>query len=211
MEKKSQWNKKKPAPYKPIDMDEPNDNIQIYPPVNRTVVEHKQKTVNKFNNRDWEQKKKVADRLNKIRERKKKTKEDKRGVLIVKDYMAYLHMRYGGGVGTQMEVHHWMPKSRIKHNDFFVCCLPPAEHYEIHHGGSSVNDFIEQKGMGTLLVDSAIMFAEWLGTEDGHRHRHSDVFTAMIQDIGIDPENYEHVLETTRRYAEDIRLTRRNT
>jgi len=215
MEKKSQWKKKKAEPYKPVDPDEPNDNVVVYKNTgvkkrqSENVAEHKQPTVNKFNSRDWEQKKKVADRLAKIKQKRKTTKEDKRGVLIIRDYMSYLHMKYGGGTGTQMEVHHWMPKSRIKHNDFFVCCIPPDEHYEIHHGGGSVNAFIEKKGIGTLLVDSAIMFAEWLATEDGHRHRHSDVFTAMIQDIGLDPENYDHVLETTRRYAEEIRLQRR--
>ena len=72
-----------------------------------------------------------------------------------------------------------------------------------------MNAFIETKGRDNLLMDSAIMFAEWLGTEDGQRHRHNKVYMAMIQDIRMDPANYDHVLETTRRYAEEIRLLRR--
>jgi hypothetical protein len=209
VKKKSQWGKKKSNPYTPVDIDEPNTNIQIYQPTKQTITKRKQEAVNKFNSRDWDQKKKIVDRLNKVREKKKRGKEDKRGVLIIKDYMVHLHNKYGGGTNTPMEVHHWMPKSRIRHNDFFVCCLSPDEHYQIHHGGGSVNAFIEERGMENLLMDSAIMFAEWLGTESGQRNRYSKIFTAMIQDIRIEPSNYDHVLETTRRYAEEIRLLRR--
>lgn len=211
MKKKSSfgWGKPNPKKYEPIDLDEPNDNVQVYTPVKQTVTEHKQPTVNKFNNRDWEQKKKITDRLNKVKEKKKKTKEDKRGVLIIKDYMSFLHDKYGMGTGRPMEVHHWMPKSRIKHNDFFVCCLSPKVHYNVHHGNSTVNGFIEDRGMDNLLMDSATMFAEWLATSSGRRHRFRGVFIAMIQDMRMDPANYDYVLETTQRYAEEIRLLRR--
>lgn len=200
--------KKKPDKYKPVDIDEPNDNVQVYKPVNIEARKSQSESVKKFNNRDWERKQRVIERLNKVREKKKKEKGDKRGVLIIKDYMSFLHEKYGRGVGRPMEVHHWMPKSRIRHNDFFVCCLDPKDHWRIHHGGSSVNEFIESRGIENLLMDSAIMFANWLGSRDGHRHRYREIFKAMIMDIYTDPCNYEYVLETTRRYAEEIRLLR---
>ena len=157
----------------------------------------------KFSDRDWEQKQKVAKRLNKVKEKRNKTKGDKKGVLIIKDYIRYLHEMHEG---KPMEIHHWMPKSRIKQNDYFVCCISPQEHWEIHHGNSSVNKFIESRGIENLLMDSAIMFAKWLGTSESHKNRYRDIFKAMIMDIYLDPANYEYVLKTTRRYAEEIRL-----
>ncbi len=86
--------------------------------------------------------------------------------------------------------------------------LTPSDHHEIHHGRSTVNGFIEQHKIENLLMDSAIMFAEWLGTTSGKSHRYSGAYTGMIQDINIQPRDFKHVLSVTRRVAEDTRQER---
>jgi hypothetical protein len=179
---------------KEINIDEPNDNITIYKISNRQ----------KATTRDFEQKKKIAERLNKIKKKQKRGYEDKRGVLIIKAYMGYLHSTHTGNI----DVHHWMPKSRIRRNDFFVCCIDKDTHYSIHHGGWSVNGFIEDRGMDNLLMDSAILFAEWLATESAKEHRYYQHFVDMIKNIKVAPTNYEHVLNVTRECAENIRLSK---
>lgn len=208
LKKKSSWGRgKKLEPRKPIDIDEPIDvpiyKMQIQQSSKSTTSRSKE-----FADRDWVQKQHIAERIARAKAKKKKTKEDRRGVLIIKDYISFLHEKYGMGIGKPMEVHHWMPKSRIKHNDYFVCCLSPNVHYNIHHGNSTVDGFIEDRGIGNLLMDSAIMFAEWLASSSGRRHRYRDMFVSMIKEIQIDPANYDYVLEVTRRYAEEIRLQR---
>ena len=207
LKKKSNWGwGKKAEPRQPIDVDEPID-VPVYKMQKQKSPKSTTSRSKEFADRDWAQKQQVAERIAKAKMKKKKTKEDKRGVLIMKDYISFLHEKYG--MGMPMEVHHWMPKGRIRHNDFFVCCLSPNVHYNIHHGDSTVNGFIEDRGIDNLLIDSAIMFAEWLATSSGRRHRHRGLFIAMIREIQNDPANYEYVLETTRRYAEEIRLLRR--
>ncbi len=185
------WNKKK---YTSVDIDAPNDNVEIYPQV-------RSPTAKTSSRNDFSKKQKVIDRLNAAREKKSRKQEDKKWVLIIKDYMAYLHRRSAAPI----DVHHWMPKSRIKRNDYFVCCIPPSEHYQIHHGGGSVNGFIEEKGIENLLIDSAIMFAEWLATDAARRHRNYERYVAMIKEIQTSPADFNFVLKTTRECAEDIR------
>jgi len=146
-------------------------------------------------------------RLERAKEKRIKNKEMKKGTLIIKDYIAWLHnewMPFNGGE----EVHHWLPKSRIRHNDYFVCCISSKEHYWVHHGGGSVNAFIDKHGLENLLMDSAIMFANWLGSDSGRRHRYFNEFRGMIEDIQINPADLNYVLGVTRRVAEDIRLSR---
>ena len=147
----------------------------------------------------------IGERIKRTKAKRAKSKELKRGNLIIKDYLTWLHSGWMPLNGGQ-EVHHWMPKSRIKHNDYFVCCISSKEHYWVHHGGGSVNAFIEKHGLENLLMDSAIMFATWLGTDSAHRHRYFNEFRGMIEDISLKPTDFHHVLEVTRRVAEDIRL-----
>jgi hypothetical protein len=148
----------------------------------------------------------MMDRIERAKKKMVSRKDMKKNVLIIKEYTRYLHSRNAIESGRPIDIHHWMPKSRIKHNDFFVCCIDPNEHYKIHHGGGSVNGYIEEKGIENLLMDSAIMFAEWLGTSEARTHRYYKYFVAMIKEIAVAPTDYEHVLKATRECSDNIRL-----
>lgn len=192
------WKKK---PYKPPS--EVNDNIYI-PEVKVTKPVTMPKRSAEFIKRDFAQKQKILEKINKAKEKRGKgKKEDKKYVLIINDYMRYLKNEFPG-----KEIHHWMPKSRIKHNDFFVIPLTPKDHHEIHHGNSSVNRYIESKGMAQLVAQSLTMFATWMVTNEGKTHRYKTMFISMIREIHLDP-TYEVALEITRKYAEEIRIQRR--
>lgn len=123
--------------------------------------------------------------------------------LIIPEYIEYLHQEYGGGRSQRMEVHHWLTKSKVGRNDFFVCCIPPEKHHDIHHGNSSPQRFIEEVGLANLLYDSAIMFAQWLGCLGTQYHPKFDAYVKMIKEIGKDPTNLSYVLAVTRKYAGD--------
>jgi hypothetical protein len=112
--------------------------------------------------------------------------------------MEYLHQEY-----HNVEVHHWMPKSKIQCNDFFVCCIPPELHYKIH-SVKSPQWYIEKEGIENLLLDSATMFAKWLGQTWTMYHPHYDDFVEMIKRIHKNPTDYEYVLAETRKTAEAI-------
>jgi len=114
--------------------------------------------------------------------------------------MEYLHNENMG-----IEVHHWMPKSKIQCNDFFVCCIDPALHRKIH-SERSVQWYIDEVGIENLLMDSAIMFAKWLGELGTMYHPNFDRYVKMIHEINKDPVNFEHVLAATRQCAFDIHL-----
>ena len=188
------WKKEK---YKPPS--EVNDNIYI--PTKPITMP---KRSSDFIKRDFAQKKEMLEKQNKIKEkRRKRTKEDGKYVLIINDYMAYLKQEY-----PDKEIHHWMPKSRIKHNDFFVVPLTPKDHHEIHHGKSSVNRYIESESEVLLVTQSLTMFAKWLVTDSGRTHRYKTMFVSMVREISLDP-TYDVALEITRKYAEEIRLIRR--
>ncbi len=188
------WKKEK---YKPPS--EVNDNIYI--PTKPITMPKRSED---FIKRDFAQKQEMLEKQSKIKEkRRKRTKEDGRYVLIIRDYMAYLKQKYPG-----KEIHHWMPKSRIKHNDFFVIPLAPDAHYQIHHGDSTVNRYIESVGMASLVAQSLTMFAEWMVTDTGKTHRYKTMFVSMVREISLDP-TYEVALDITRKYAEEIRLQRR--
>jgi hypothetical protein len=206
--KKSSWGKKA-KPYSPVDIDEPNANVEVYKkhvPETRATGSIAKASSDRISKKKLD----VIERMNKAKEKRRTGKDVKKNVLMIKEYMKYLHDKNASESGQPMDIHHWMPKSRIKHNDFFVCCIHPDEHYQIHHGGGSVNGYIEEKGIENLLMDSAIMFAEWLGTGEARTHRYFKYFTAMIRDIRVSPTDYEHVLKVTRECAENIRLEKLN-
>ena len=207
MKKKSSWGKKAP-PRKEINLDDPID-VPIYTPVKIADRKFQSNKAKSFSEKAFSQKQEIINRLNDSRKKINKAKGDKRGVLIIKDYMRFLHNEYGVGHGTPMEVHHWMPKGRIQQNDFFVCCLSPKDHFEIHHGHSSVNEFIEQRRMDNLLMDSATLFASWLTSKSGQGHRYSKHFIGMIKDIYINPTDFDYVLKITRECAEEIRVNKK--
>ena len=194
--KKSQWGKKA-KPYKPVDIDEPID-VKIYPMNIPAPAQSK----------SAEEKKEALDKANRAKTKRVRRKEDKQWVLMIPEYMKFLHDEYGAGVGKQMEVHHWMPKSRIKHNDFFVCCLSPDEHRHIHHGNSSVNAFIEGTGEEVLLKKSIETFEAWLATDAGLTHRNHAHFVEMVDDIRKNPTSFYHVLRATRGCSDRIRFSK---
>ncbi len=192
------WKKKKYEPPSEV-----NNNIYI-PEIKVTKPITMPKRSTEFIKRDFAQKQKIIDKINKAKEKRGKVKkEDKRNVLMINDYMRYLKNEFPG-----KEIHHWMPKSRIKHNDFFVVPLTPEDHYEIHHGNSSVNRYNESIGVALLVVDSLTMFSRWLVTDSGRTHRYKTMFVSMVREISLDP-TYDVALEITRKYAEEIRLIRR--
>ena len=192
------WKKK---PYKPPS--EVNDNLYIPEKKPTKPITMPKKSAD-FIKRDFAQKQKILEKINKVKEKRGKVKkEDKRHVLMINDYMRYLKNTYPG-----MEIHHWMPKGRIKQNDFFVIPLTPADHHEIHHGKSTVNRYIESIGMAELVVTSLTLFAKWMATDEGRNHRYKTMFVSMIREIHLDP-TYEVALEITRKYAEEIRILRR--
>lgn len=119
--------------------------------------------------------------------------------LIIPEYIEYLHQEHSRS--HPIEVHHWLTKSKIGRNDFFVCCISPQKHYDIHHGSSSPQKFIQEVGLENLLYDSAIMFARWLGCLSTQYHPKFDTYVAMIKEIRKDPTNLSYVLATTRKYA----------
>ena len=191
------WKKK---PYKPPS--EVNDNVYI-PEIKVTKPVTMPKRSTEFIKRDFAQKQKILEKINKTKEKRGKVKkEDKKYVLMINDYMRYLKNEHPG-----MEIHHWMPKSRIKQNDFFVIPMTPEAHHEIHHGNSTVNRYIESVGINELVVMSLTFFAKWLVTSEGSTHRYKTMFISMVREIRLDP-TYEVALEITRKYAEEIRILR---
>jgi len=125
-------------------------------------------------------------------------KNNKKTTLCIPEYIEHLHLEH-----PYKEVHHWMPKSKIQCNDFFVCCIPHELHYEIH-SKRSVQWYIEREGRENLLLDSAIMFARWILTTSAREHPNYKRFVEMILEINKQPDVYEHVLEATRKCAFDI-------
>jgi len=192
------WPKRKPSSYKPVDINEPID-VPIYSPVKRDVASSVV---------DVEKKKReYLLRLERQKKKRSGVYEQRKNVLSIPSYMSYLH---AVKQVNNMEIHHWIPRSKIRRNDYFVCCIPHEKHWSIHHGDLGVNGFIEEYGEGNLLFDSAMMFAEWLASEHSAKEKHRDSYISMLKEIRGDVENLEHVLSVTRKYAEEIRLDKFN-
>lgn len=198
---KSSWGFGKP---KPREFGDVADINNVYIPGAADAKRIAEASKKKRHNRDVSQKIKMRERLDKQKEKRGKSKSDKKGTLIIKDYMTYLH----GEATSNIEVHHWMPKSRIQQNDFFVCRVSPEVHREIH-ADKTVNWYIEKVGIENLLVDSLILFTKWMGTDSGKSQRYAEFYVEMISDINADPENFEHVLAMTKRCEENIRYKKR--
>ena len=198
------WQKQK---YKPPN--ELNDNIYIPKKKEMKIVsipKREQKTIKRV----AQQKQQAQERAQRAKEKRGKVpQQDKKNVLAIPDYLTYLRSENPG-----LEVHHWMPRSRIKQNDFFVVMLTPSDHHEIHHGVtqdstgvSPIDRYIQSEGVLNLLADSLTNFAIWVSSDSGIRNRNREYYIAMIKEIRLDM-SYEGALAETRRFAEEIRTSK---
>lgn len=179
------WGKKK---YKPVDLNEPNDNIVIYPSLNREV-----RHASFQNKRNAGAKVAIERGMRKVA---------KKNVLIIKEYMSFLHSISH----MNIEVHHWKLRSEIQRNDYFICCLTPEEHKAVHANGPK--KFVEDRGMENLLLDSANLFAKWIQTEEAQKHKNFVEYYGMLKNIHQKPTDFEYVLECTRDCVNEIRYKR---
>jgi len=163
----------------------------------------KQNLRTSFDKRDFAQKQKTKEQLEQVAQKRKLPCSDKKNVFAVKSYMKYLRERSTRKTGRGVEVHHWMPRSKIMQNDFFVCCLSPEKHREIHLK-STVQTFISEQTIEKLLEDSILLFAEWL-REEGTQHENGSRYRGMLEHIIAEP-TFENALQRTRDTAEEIRL-----
>lgn len=120
----------------------------------------------------------------------------KKNELVIPEYLAYLKME----AMTPVEIHHWVPRSKIGRNDFFVCAISPGLHQSIHQE-RSVSWYIDEIGIENLLLDSATQFAVWLGELAIVQHDYFKLYKDMIRRVAEDPANFEHVLSATRECA----------
>jgi len=155
---------------------------------------------------DFREQAKEKKRLDELKRQLDKKKSSKKNILAIKEYMTWLHREYGAGVTIRMEVHHWMPRSRIGQNDYFVCCLSPEKHREIHAGKLGVNGFIEEQTLEKLLNDSFVMFRKWTESDDAKNNKNLNLYKSMIKEIGKNELDYDFVLSVTRKFAEEIRM-----
>jgi hypothetical protein len=203
---KKSWGFGKPKKYEAPEQKEVND-VEI-PEINHKIMRGNSESKSNSINRNIAQKIKIKERLDKQREKTAKGKNERKHVLALKDYCAFLHQEYGAGIGKPMEIHHWMPRSKIKQNDYFVCCLHPDEHRKIH-SSSTVKEYIEKIGMQELLSNSFQLMTKWLESDGAKRNRYYEYVGKMMVEISKSPLDYEHVLNATRGCAEDIRLSKR--
>lgn len=112
--------------------------------------------------------------------------------LILPGYRKWLHENYSG------EIHHYIPRSNIGTNDFFVVMLSHGEHSEIHHGsGPNPRQWAEDRGMEDLINQSGDMMFTWV-QETNHPRR--ELFTDALFSIHTCPTR-EHAIEVTRQLA----------
>ena len=149
---------------------------------------------------------KEKERLEALKQQLDKKKSSKKNILVIKEYMTWLHREYGAGVAIPMEIHHWMPRGRIGQNDYFVCCLSPEKHREIHAGSLGVNGFIEEQTLEKLLNDSFVMFRRWTESDEAKNNKNLNLYKAMVKKIGENELDYDFVLSATRKFAEEIRM-----
>ena len=118
---------------------------------------------------------------------KSKPTKNKRYELVLTKYMKWLHREYPG-----LDVHHWIPRSKIGRNDFFVVMLDHDYHISVVHGDISPSGYVELVGRDELIFSSCKLFIEWLKSDlcdDFHR----GFLIPMIHAIKEDSENAEQI------------------
>ena len=112
--------------------------------------------------------------------------------LILPDYTKWLRDNYSG------EIHHYIPRSHIGTNDFFVVMLPPADHHAIHHeSGPNPRQWADARGMEDLIIQSIDMMSSWV-EETNHQRR--EMFIDALFSIYTCPTR-EHAIKVTRQLA----------
>ena len=129
--------------------------------------------------------------------------------LVLPGYMKFLHER-DGSAGN--DVHHWITRSKIGRNDFFVDMVEHNYHINVIHGTMSPAKWVIQEGEEDLLIRSFLLFSEWLASSccpDFERGFFSEMLVELRAKCLDDPigRNAGNASDLVKAYAEEYNFT----